>query len=199
QLGSIRPRRSFNPYEKNYIDITLEVKNFGNGGDNITMSGYSPDPRITVEITPEFTLLFRDQIKFVKVHIEVPEGLLPGVYSVFANASSQDITFNERVVPLDFEIENYDARVPEIPTYIDPDVGDVVRSEVNVLPKTNLSFKLKIENNGTRPLSTVTVRVYDNYYENNVLVTWNFFNFTTPPIAVGDRYIVGERPFTQTN
>ncbi|MCK4969853.1 MAG: hypothetical protein KAS77_04980, partial [Thermoplasmata archaeon] len=44
-----------------------------------------------------------------------------------------------------------------------------------------------------------TVRVYDNYYENNVLVTWNFFNFTTPPIAVGDRYIVGERPFSPTN
>ncbi|MCK5251365.1 MAG: hypothetical protein KAQ96_00390, partial [Thermoplasmata archaeon] len=199
QPGSIRPRRSFNPYEKNYIDITLEVKNFGNGGDNVTMSGYSPDPRITVEITPEFTLLFRDQVKFVKVHIEVPEGLLPGVYSVFANASSQDITFTERVVLLDFEIENYDARVPEIPTYIDPDVGDVVRSEVNVLPETNLSFKLKIENNGTRPLSTVTVRVYDNYYENNELVTWNFFNFTTPPIAVGDRFIVGERPFTDRN
>ncbi len=199
QPGSIRPRRSFNPYEKNYIDITLEVKNFGNGGDNITMSGYSPDPRITVEITPEFTLLFRDQIKYVKVHIEVPEDLLPGVYSLFANASSQDITFTERVVPLDFEIENYDARVPEIPTYIDPDVGDVVRSEVNVLPRTNLSFKLKIENNGTRPLSTVTVRVFDNYYENNVLVSWNFFNFTSPPIAVGDRYIVGERPFSPTN
>jgi hypothetical protein len=45
----------------------------------------------------------------------------------------------------------------------------------------------------------VTVRVFDNYYENNVLVSWNFFNFTTPPIAVGDRYIVGERPFSPTN
>jgi len=199
QPGSIRPRRSFNPYERNSIDITLEVKNFGNGGDNITMSGYSPDPRITVEITPEFTLLFRDQVKFVKVHIEVPEDLLPGVYSLFANASSQDIAFTERVVPLDFEIENYDARVPSIPTFIDPDVGDVVRSEINVQPKSNMSFKMKIENNGTRPLSAVTVRVFDNYYENNVLVTWNFFNFTTPPIAVGDRYIVGERPFSPTN
>ncbi len=199
QLGSIRPRRSFNPYEKNSIDITLEVKNFGNGGDNITMSGYSTDPRITVEITPEFTLLFRDQIKYVKVHIEVPENIPHGVYVVYANASSQDITFIERVVPLDFEVENYDARVPAIPTYIDPDMGDVVRSEVNVKPNSNLSFKLKIENNGTRPLSAVTVRVYDNYYANNGLVTWNFFNFTTPPIAVGDRYIVGERPYSKTN
>jgi len=197
--GSIRPRRSFNPYERNYIDITLEVKNFGNGGDNITMTGYSPDPRITVLITPQFTLLIRDQIKYAKVRIEVPEDLLPGVYSLFANVSSQDGTFTQRVVPLDFEIENYDARVPEIPTFIDPDVGDVVRSEINVNPKTNLSFKLKIENNGTRPLAYVTVRVFDNYYQKNELITWNFFNYTSPPIAVGDRFIVGERPYSQTN
>jgi len=197
--GSIRPRRSFNPYERNNIDITLEVKNFGNGGDNITTSGYSTDPRITVKLTPQFTLLRRDQIKFVKVRIEVPEDLLPGVYSLFANVSSQDADFIERVVPIDFEIENYDARVPDIPTFIDTDGRDVVRSEINVLPKANLSFKLKIENNGTRTLSVVTVRAFDNYYQKNELVSWNFFNFTTPPIAVGDRYIVGERPFTPTN
>jgi uncharacterized membrane protein len=196
---SIRPRRSFNPYERNYIDITLEVKNFGNGEDNIEMSGYSPDPRITVEITPGYTLLDRDQIKFVKVHIEVPEDLMPGVYSLFANVSSQDTTFTERVVPIEFEIENYDARTPAIPTYISPDGRDVVRSEINVQPSSNLSFKMWIENNGTRPLSAVTVRVFDNYYENKALVTWNFFNFTTPPIAVGDRYIVGDRPFSPTN
>ncbi len=199
QPGSIRPRRSFNPYKRSYIDITLEVKNFGNGRDNITMNGYSVDPRIIVLITPQFTLLIRDQVKYVKVHIEVPEDLLPGVYSLFANASSQDGTFIQRVVPLDFEIENYDARVPDIPTFIDPDVGDVVRSEINVRPSTNLSFKLKIENNGTRPLSSVTVRAFDNYYQKNVLITWNFFNYTTPPIAVGDRFIVGERPYSHLN
>jgi hypothetical protein len=188
-----------NPYERPYIDITLEAKNFGNGGDNITTSGYSTDPRVTVTITPQFTLLLRDQIKYVKVRIEVPEDLLPGVYNVFANVSSQDADFIERVVLIDFEIENYDARVPEIITFIDTDGRDVVRQEINVEPKANLSFKLKIENNGTKPLSLVTVRAFDNYYKKDELVSWNFFNFTTPPIAVGDRYIVGERPFTPQN
>ena len=197
---SIRPRRSFNPYEKNYIDITLEVKNLGNGEDNIEMRGYSPDPRITVEITPAFTLLDRDQVKFVKVHIEVPEDLLPGVYSVLANASSQDPTLIERVVSIDFEIENYDVSTDAIPTHIAPDGRDVVRPEINVRPKTNMSFKMKVENKGTRPLSSVTVEGTDKYYERGVLVDeWDFFNFTTPPIAVGDRYIVGDGPYSPTN
>ncbi len=199
QPGSIRPRRSFNPYAQGYIDITLEVKNLGNGDDNINMSGYSQDPRITVEVTPQYTLLFRDQTKYVKVHIEVPEDLPPGVYNLFANVSSQDPNFATRVVPLDFEIENHDAQVPSIPTFIDDEVGDVVRSELNVEPHSNLSFKLKIENNGTEPLSGVLIRVFDTYQENGEFIRWNFFNFTTPPIAKNDRFIVGERPFSPSN
>ncbi|MCJ2539885.1 MAG: hypothetical protein LN414_01290, partial [Candidatus Thermoplasmatota archaeon] len=197
---SVRPRRWFNPYEKNTIDITLEVKNYGNGGDNISMDGYSPDPGIKVNVTPAFTLLLRDLTKFIKVSIEVPEDLPPGVYNLFVNCSSEDEDFIMRVTPLDFEIENFDASVPPIPTYIDPKTGDVVRAELSVEPGGNLSFKLKIENNGTRPLSLVVVRVFDNYNDSKgQKVRWNFFNYSTPPIAVGDRFIVGERPYTETN
>jgi uncharacterized membrane protein len=200
QQGSVRPRRSFNPYEKNTIDVTLEMKNYGNGGDNISMDGYSPDARIKVAVTPAYTFLLRDQVKFIKVSIEVPEDLPPGVYHLFVNGSSEDTEFITRQVPLDFEVENYDAAVPLIPTYIDPKTGDVVRAEINVDETSNLSFKLKVENNGTRPLSSVTVRVFDNYVDDKgQQVRWNFFNYTTPPIAVGDRFIVGERPFTPTN
>ena len=76
----------------------------------------------------------------------------------------------------------------------------MVRAELSVEPGGNLSFKLKIENNGTRPLSTVVVRVFDNYVDNRGQeVRWNFFNYSTPPIAVGDRFIVGERPYTEKN
>ncbi|UCC92587.1 MAG: hypothetical protein JSW25_07940, partial [Thermoplasmata archaeon] len=200
QTGSVRPRRSFNPYEKNTIDITLEMKNYGNGGDNISMDGYSPDSRIKVAVTPAYTFLLRDQVKFIKVSIEVPDDLPPGVYNLFVNGSSEDTEFITRVVPLDFEIENYDAEVPPIPTYIDPKTGDVVRAEINVDQTSNLSFKLRVENNGTRPLSSVLIRVFDNYVDDNgQQVRWNFFNYTTPPIAVGDRFVVGERPFTPTN
>jgi uncharacterized membrane protein len=200
QTGSVRPRRSFNPYEKNTIDITLEIKNYGNGGDNISMDGYSPDPRIQVAVTPAYTFLLRDVTKFIKVSIEVPEDLPPGVYNLFINGSSEDTEFITRVVPLDFEVENYDALVPPIPTFIDPKTGDVVRAEIKVDESSNLSFKLKVENNGTRPLGTVTVRIFDNYVDDKgAQVRWNFFNYTTPPIAVGDRFIVGERPFTPTN
>jgi uncharacterized membrane protein len=200
QPGSVRPRRSFNPYEKQNIDITLEIKNYGNGGDNISMDGYSPDPRIKVEVTPPNTLLLRDQVKFIKVSVQVPEDLPPGVYNLFVNASSEDVDFIMRQVPLDFEVFNVDAQVPPIPTFIDKKTGDVVRAELNEDEGSNLSFKLKIENNGTRPLSSVTVRIFDNFVDDKgQQVRWNFFNYTTPPIAVGDRYIVGDRPYSETN
>jgi uncharacterized membrane protein len=199
--GSVRPRRSFNPYEKTTIDITLEVKNYGNGGDNISMDGYSPDPRIKVEITPGYTFLLRDQVKYIKVSIEVPENLPPGIYSLLVNCSSEDTEFIMRVVPLDFEVQNYDAMVPQIPTFIDlVTLQDVVRAELKVDVGSNLSFKLKVENKGTRPLTSVVVRVFDNYVdEKGQQVRWNFFNYSTPPIAVGDRFVVGEKPYTDTN
>jgi len=91
--------------------------------------------------------------------------------------------------------------VPQIPTFIDPvTLQDVVRAELKVDVGSNLSFKLKIENNGTRPLTAVTVRVFDNYLDDKgQQVSWNFFNYTSPPIAVGDRFNVGEKPYTETN
>ncbi len=199
QKGIIKPRRSFNPYAKNTIDITLEIKNFGNGDDNISLSGYSTDPRVDVSVSPVMTLLLRDQTKFVKVSIEVPEDIPPGVYSLNVNASSQDPEFIQRVVPLDFEVFNFDASVPPIPTFVDPETGDVVRSELSVNQRSNLSFKLRIENAGTKAIPQVTVRVFDNYVKDGELIRWNFFNYTTPPIAVGDRFIVGERPYTANN
>jgi len=145
------------------------------------------------------TLLLRDQTKLIKVHIEVPRELPPGVYSLFVNATSQDKTTPTRVVPLDFEIYNYDAKIPTIPTYIDPVTGDSVRAEISVQEGTNLTFKLRVDNSGTKPMQSVLVRVYDTYMKGGQIVTWNYFNLTTPPIAVGDKFVVGERPFTLTN
>ncbi len=200
QPGIIKPRRSFNPYEKHYIDITLEIKNFGNGEDNIEVSGYGEDPRVQVTVQPVNTLLLRDQTKLIKVHIEVPQDLEPGIYHLYVNGSSEDKTTAIRVVPLDFEIFNYDVKVPETPIYMDPKTGDVVRSELRVETKANLSFKLRVENSGTKPIQTAIVKVYDNYLDDEgELVRWNFFNASTPPIAVGDKYIVGEKPYSRAN
>ena len=201
QSGIIKPRRIVNPYEKNYIDIPLEVKNFGNGDDNITLWGYAVNPLINVSVSPPVTMLKRDELKLVKVRIEVPQTLPPGIYSLFVNASSQDRLRPVKVVPLDFEVFNLDARVPPIPTYVNPDGTDSVQSEIKVTEGTNMSLKLRVENSGTRFINGVLVKVYDNYYDAKAKqdVRWNFFNFTTSPIAVGDKYIVGERPFSASN
>ena len=192
------PRRSFNPYEKTSIEITMEIRNYGDGGDNISMDGYSPDPRIKVNVTPAFTLLLHDQTKFIKVTIKVPESLHPGVYTLFLNASSEDPEAVTRVASLAFEVFNFDAKVPLFPTLAEPPRDRVVKF-LSVLQGSNISFKLKVANNGTKILPGVAVRAFDTYMKDGIPVKWNFFNLSTPPIAVGDRFIVGEPPLTELN
>jgi len=101
------------------------------------------------------------------------------------------------MMPVSFRVEHYDAMVPRIPVYYE--TWDVVRSTMELDQFQNLSLKLKVENNGTRPLRGVEVKAFDIYMDGGVEVRWNFFNFTTPPIPVGDRFIVGERPFVGGN
>jgi uncharacterized membrane protein len=197
QMGIIRPRRAMNPYERNSIDVTLEVRNGGNGDDEVALWGLGLDPRISVTLSPTRTLLLRDQTKPVKVHIEVPLDLAPGVYTTFANATSQDLTRPMKAVPIDFEVFNLDARVPPVPTYNDVVGGVTVMPELTVDVRENLTFSLRVDNAGTKPVPSVLVRVYDVYLEDGQLVRWNFFNLTTPPIAVGDKFVVGEGPFSE--
>ena len=140
----------------------------------------------------------KDQTKFIKVTIEVPEDLLPGVYVLFVNATSEDPEFVTRVVPLDFEVFNYDVKVPSFPTLLTPPMDHGIEN-LSCLRGSNISFKFRVDNNGTRPLPGVMVRAYDNYMEDGIDVTWNFFNISTPPIAVGDGFVVGRSPFSEDN
>jgi uncharacterized membrane protein len=194
----IKPRHSFNPYQKSTINITLELKNFGNSDDNVTLETYCPDTRITSEVNPAFTYLKSGQVTQIKVSIVVPKDIPPGIYNAFVNASLTGYDLWPRVLPLDFEIENNDVAVPPIPTYIDPN-GGIVRNLIVLEKGMNKTLKLKIHNNGTRPLNGVEVKGFDIYDVDGEEIRWNFFNFTSPTIPVGQTFTVGERPFTPTN
>ena len=113
------------------------------------------------------------------------------------NATSEGPEAVARVLPIDVRVDNIDVMVPPIPTFIDP--TGIARIDLEMEFGLERVFKLKIENTGTYPVNNVLVRVFDNYMEDGEWVQWNFFNFTTPPIAVGDRFIVGERPYSESN
>ncbi len=196
--SDVKPRRSFNPFEKDNITLTLQLKNYGNGRDTVYLEGTSPDPRVDVSFALPTVVLEVGETRPVKVTLQVERDIPPGVYNTFVNATAQGLDDFPRVLPIDFEIENYDALVPPIPMYIDPGWG-IVRTVLRIDEGTNQSFKLKVENNGTRPLHGVLVRAFDIYWAEGEEIRWNFFNYSTPPIAVGDRFIVGERPFTADN
>ena len=197
--GAVRPRRAFNPYETTFIEMTMELRNYGDGEDNVSLSGSSNDPRVFVTIEPQHTSLLQGESKYIGVTIDVPEDMPVGVWIVYVNASSEDPGTATRVVPLDFEIYNYDAKVPTYPTFVDPVAGDVVRTELVVPQGSNVSFKLKVENNGTRPLPGVMVMAYETQKTGPITTKIKFFDYWTPPIAVSDRFIVGEPPFTTAN
>ncbi len=193
------PRRSFNPYEEASIELTMGIRNLGSGDDNASLEGYTTNAAVTVSVSPTLTYLEKDQTKFVRVTIGVSKDIPPGIYTLFLNASCEDPGFVTRVASLAFEVYNLDAEVPPVPTITVPGMGDVVRSEFVAGNGTNVSLKLAIRNNGTRTLPSVTVRAIDNYVEDGVPVRWNFWNLTTPPIDVDDRFIAGEAPFDATN
>ena len=115
----------------------------------------------------------------------------------YSNATSIDIARPMKAVPIDFEVFNLDARVPPVPTYNDAVGGVTVRPELTVDAREDLTFSLRVDNAGTKPMPSVLVRAYDVHLEDGQLVRWNFFNVTTPPIAVGDKFVVGEAPFSE--
>jgi uncharacterized membrane protein len=186
QPGIIKPRRSFNAYEKNYIEITLEIKNFGNAPDDIQICGAGFDPRIDVTVTPDRALLLSEQTKLIKVHIEVQRDIPPDVYLVYVNATSQDRTTQTKIVPLEFEVFNFDASISMVPTCHDMGMGGAY---VNVtVVRDECVLWLNVKNDGTKPLSTVQVRVYDSFVEDGRTVRWNFFSHNISRIDVGDTY-----------
>ena len=202
QPGVIAPRRILNPYERNYIDITLELKNFGNGGDDVWIQGQSDDPRVLVSASPVQTLLLIYQTKLVKVHIEVPRDLPPGIYTLNVTAVSEDRTSAARVVPLDFEVSDVDVALPPIQTYIETSSHPPgewalsVRQDISVEEHARLVFSLEVTNAGTRELPSVLVHGYDSFSQDGRTSRQLFFNFTTPPIAAGGEYTINGDPYT---
>jgi hypothetical protein len=184
------------------VDITLELKNFGNGDDNVEIWGHSDDPRVLVNTSPVQTLLIRGQNKLVKVHVEVPRGIPPGIYTLNVTAISQDGTTVARVVPLDFEVSKVDVALQPIHTYIEtsshvPEEWSLtVRPDITVEEHARLVFSLEVTNTGTRELPSVLVRGYDSFSQNGRTSRLVFFNLTTPPIAAGRGYTINGDPYT---
>jgi hypothetical protein len=194
---TLRPRREFNPYEKDTISYTLELKNYGNGIDKVGLDGHSSNPLVNLTFGIRNIVLGPEEVQLIKVTIKVEEGIAPGIFEVLVNATSNGPASVPRTLVLEFEVFTVDAMIPPIPTYVDR--YSPLRIQARADQGDNCSFKLKVENNGTRPLDGVEVKVFEVFWLNGREVRWNFFNFTTPTIAVGDRYIVGERPFNADN
>jgi hypothetical protein len=190
--------RSVNPYQQNWIGYTFEVRNFGNVRDTVGFYGTSDSPLIAVTPTPNWTALDLGESRSVAFRVEMPVDLPAGRYTCYASVLSLvSEGMVPRVIEFEFEVERVDVSVPPIPTHVSPDIDGWYPLELAF--GSNASFKLKVENNGTLPVDHAVLRAYDNYVLDGRRVRWNFFNFTVPSIAVGDRYVVGERPFTGYN
>jgi hypothetical protein len=196
----IYPSRAMNPYERNVTSVDADLMNYGNGVDTVDLTWYSPNPRIELSFDVPAIALEPHETRPIKVNIRVEKTIPPGDYIAYVNATSRLHNSTPEVLPIEIRIDNVDVMVPPIPTYIDPHTGDVVRAELQMNEGSTFPIKLKIENNGTLPVAHVSVRAFDIHTdENGNKVWWNFFNYSTPYIDVGDRFIVGERPFTEWN
>jgi len=191
---TLRPMRSFNPYETETIEVTLMIQNFGNGNDNVSMSAESLTSGVDVGVTPESMFLLRSRSQFIRVSISVSPETAPGTYRIFVNAASEDPEVAVRVVPVEFQVENFDASIPAVPTYVDPVDGLVIIPTIEIAPGTEMLFEIIVNNLGSRAIPAVYIRGFDDFIEDGVPTRWNFYNLSTPPIEAGDSYRIWAGP-----
>ncbi len=191
---TLRPMRSFNPYQSESIVVTLGLRNFGNGDDNATISSVNPTTGIHVAVIPEMTLFLSSQEKFIKITITVSEDTPPGIYRIFVRAASEDSGMAVRVVPIEFEVNNLDASLPAVPTYVDPEDGPVTIPKIVIALGTEMEFEIVVTNTGSRALPTVFIKGFDNYIKDGEPTRVNFYNLSTPPIDVGETYRIWSGP-----
>ncbi len=196
-LLSNDPDRRFNPYEKDTVTYHRELKNYGNAVDHVRLDWASSSPFVGLSIPQDLVQVAPGETRAVQFTLLVDPAIPRGSHTFHLNATSRVSNATPRTMAIVFKVEHEDVLVPAIPIYYD--LGDVVRTTLELDHFQNLSLKLRVENNGTLPLRGVVVKAFDIYMDGDEEVRWNFFNFTTPPIAVGDRFIVGERPFGERN
>lgn len=191
---TLRPMRSFNPYQSESIDFTLALRNFGNGDDNVSVSVESRTPGVNVDVTPEYTFLLRSRERFIRVSISVSTDTPPGTYRIFVKAASEDPEVAVRVVPIEFEVYNLDASLPAVPTYVDPVDGPVTIAKIVIASGTEMVFEIVVTNTGSMALPTVYIKGFDNYIKDGEPMRVNFYNLSTPPIDLGETYRIWSGP-----
>jgi uncharacterized membrane protein len=120
QRGSYRPRPEIRLLNDTSVTVVLEVKNYGNGPDAITLGLNNDNEHLEVSISPDSFNLDRGDTQEVTVVITVPKDGRSGIFSFFLSAHSSDTSFITRVVPMDVEV---------VPVYNEDDFIALVYSD----------------------------------------------------------------------
>ncbi|MCK4971482.1 MAG: hypothetical protein KAS77_13180, partial [Thermoplasmata archaeon] len=99
-----------------------------------------------------------------------------------------------RVVPVEFQVYYFDASLPAVPSYLDPDDGLVTIPRIVIAPGEEMVFEIVVTNIGSRDMPMVVIRAFDVYIKDGVSTRVNFYNLTTPPIEAGGSYRIWAGP-----
>jgi len=191
KVNIITPMPTLNPYEVEWFEMRLELKNRGNGVDNVTFEAMAVDPRVTITVAPSIAMLQSNQTFTTTVRVTVPRDLPLGLYRFQVDASSQDPALPTRSVPMDFMVYHVDVALDPVPTYRATDQSDRPLGGVKFAPDTGVSLRLRVTNLGTRPVGPVLIRAYDVHTVDGQVVRWNFLNITTPQIHGDGTLLLG--------
>jgi uncharacterized membrane protein len=188
QANMFKPRRTVNPIQTDHIEFLLQLKNFGNGIDNVSIWAWTDDDMLEVTVTPVAATLASGDRCSVSVVVVFPRDLSVGTHKFTVNTTSENRTTPVKVVPLEFDAVNLDLQVPPHPTYNDPTNGSSMLSDLSVAEDATLSFDLTVKNAGSLPATVLWVEGRDTYFISGEMVSRVFINQSINDLAVGDSY-----------
>jgi uncharacterized membrane protein len=188
--GVLGPGPSINPFDGGHVEIALQLRNYGNCDDEVTIWVTASVARVNGTVEPSSVHIPSNESITVTVRIEVPTSVSPDTYMLTVNAESSDKALAPRVVPLEFTVIDVNARMPPAPSCTNPSEGPPSITGLYAREGSPLTFNLAVANAGTASLPACIVRCYDVYLEGGRSLRWNFLNLTVPPIAVGGTYVL---------
>jgi hypothetical protein len=177
-----------NPIQTDHIEFLLQLKNFGNGIDNVSIWAWTDDDMLEVTVTPVAATLASGDRCSDSVVVVFPRNLWVGTHKFTVNATSENRTTPVKVVPLEFDAVNLDLQVPPHPTYNDPTNGSSMRPDLIVPEDATLSFDLTLKNVGSLPATVLWVEGRDIYFISGEMVSRVFINQSIRDLSVGDSY-----------
>lgn len=186
-----------NPMATDTMGWNMTLANLGNGPDHVSVRATASHEALEVQVEPAEVQVDASGLEGVSVTVGLPSWVPPGSYNINIKAVSEGGGDFNRTVPLVLEVGTLDVALPPCPTYVDPEMGEVVESRLKLVHDLDPELCLVVENNGTLPIPGLVLTLHVTVvYIDGFSLGAPYLNISVPAIDVGAHHTVRLTPFS---